>query len=226
MKVLEVKDENLRKVYEQYWLHARHQESQRLWFTNIYVVLVAGVFAYFGIIEEHYAIKILMLIFLMILSLFGYLVIYSWNLPFVIYSRLAEEISICEFSLPKKYQRFTKYGKDYEYYKYIGFGKKISIRISTGRVLFMLFYSLMIGIFGALISQTIYNVTNWQVVLIAVILFAIFYLYYHFYWEPNTVGKIQSDFESRIEKHYQKVRQNRRITGGKRNETSSKRRTF
>ena len=44
-------DENLRRVYEQYWLHARHQEVQRLWFTNIYSMIVAGTFAYFGAIK-------------------------------------------------------------------------------------------------------------------------------------------------------------------------------
>lgn len=201
--MLEVKDENLRKVYEQYWLHARHQETQRLWFTNIYAVIVAGVFAYFGVIEECYAIKILLLIFLTILSLFGYLMTHSWTIPFVIFSRLAEEIAICEWNLPEKYQRFTKYGKGYKYYKYIGFGKKIAMRISAARA-FMLFYSLMIGVFGALIFQTICNVTNCQVVLIYVFLFALFYLYYHFYWEPKTTGEIQSDFESRIEKYRQK----------------------
>jgi hypothetical protein len=210
--MVEMTDKNLEKVYEQYWLHARHQEIQRLWFTNIYAMIVAGVFAYLGLIEEHLT-KILILIFLTILSLFGYLMAHSWNLPFVIFSRLAEEIAICEWNLPEKYQRFSKYGKGYEYHKYIGFGKNIAMRTSAARV-FMLFYSLMIGIFGALIVQTIddhieptgaiCNITEYYAVLIALVLFIIFYLSYYFYWEPKTIGKIQSDFDSRIEKYHQK----------------------
>jgi hypothetical protein len=175
-------------------------------------MIVAGVFAYLGLIEEHLT-KILILIFLTILSLFGYLMAHSWNLPFVIFSRLAEEIAICEWNLPEKYQRFSKYGKGYEYHKYIGFGKNIAMRTSAAKV-FMLFYSLMIGIFGALIVQTIddhieptgaiCNITEYYAVLIALVLFIIFYLSYYFYWEPKTIGKIQSDFDSRIEKYHQK----------------------
>ena len=174
-----------------------HQETQRLWFTNIYAVIVAGVFAYLGYVENH-IIKVSLLTFLTILSLFGYLMTHSWNIPFVIFSRLAEEIAICEWNLPEKYQRFNKYKKGYEFYKGIGFGK-ISMRVSAARV-FMAFYSLMLGIFGALTFQIIYNLTSCHTILIVVILFATFYIYYHLYWEQKTINKIQSDFESRIEK--------------------------
>lgn len=189
-----MKDDNLRKIYEHYWLHARHQETQRLGFTNIYVVIVVGVFAYLDYID---IIKVSLLIFLTILSLFGYLMTHSWNIPFVIFSRLAEEIAICEWNLPEKYQRFNKNKKGYEFYKGIGFWK-ISIRVSAAR-LFMAFYSLMIGIFGALTFQIIYNLPSCCTILIVVILFATFYLYYHLYWEQKTTNKIQSDFENRIE---------------------------
>lgn len=37
----------LKKMYEQYWLHSRHQEIQRLWFTNIYAVIFTGVLSLF-----------------------------------------------------------------------------------------------------------------------------------------------------------------------------------
>ena len=79
-----MEDENLIKIYEHYWLHAMHQETQRLWFTNIYAVIVAGVFAYLGYVENH-IIKVSLLTFLTILSLFGYLMTHSWNIPFVIF---------------------------------------------------------------------------------------------------------------------------------------------
>lgn len=85
-----MRDENLRKVYEQYWLHARHQEIQKLWFTNVYAIIVAGTFTYFGVIKEFkFSIPLLVfLIFLISLSLLGYFVTYSWNIPFAIFSRL------------------------------------------------------------------------------------------------------------------------------------------
>ena len=73
------------------------------------------------------------------------------------------------------------------------------MRVSAARV-FMAFYSLMLGIFGALTFQIIYNLTSCHTILIVVILFATFYIYYHLYWEQKTINKIQSDFESRIEK--------------------------
>lgn len=32
----------VRAIYEQHWLHIRHVENQRLWFTNIFVILCGG----------------------------------------------------------------------------------------------------------------------------------------------------------------------------------------
>lgn len=39
-------DENLRKIYEQYWLHARHIADERLWLTNIYILVVVGILVF------------------------------------------------------------------------------------------------------------------------------------------------------------------------------------
>ena len=35
----------VRAIYEQHWLHIRHVENQRLWFTSIFAVLCGGSFA-------------------------------------------------------------------------------------------------------------------------------------------------------------------------------------
>jgi hypothetical protein len=138
-------DENLKTVYEQYWLHARHQEVQRLWFTNVFAVIVAGVFAYLGNSPDG-AYSIYLLFFLMVLSILGYFLTHAWNIPFVIFTRLAEKIAIFEWNLPKEYQRFTKYGK-IEYRKPVSASKMI-----------MIFYSLMIAIFGMMfITKLIHN---------------------------------------------------------------------
>lgn len=183
-----MQDDNLRVIYEQYCLHARHQEMQRLWFINIYAIIVAGVFAYLGTVEAHDAINISLYVFLLILSLFGYLMTHSWNIAFVKYSRLAEAIAICEWSLPEEYQRFTKYRK----------------RIRAART-FMGFYSLMIGIFTALTYREIFNITSYTKIVLAVILvLAAFYLFYQFYLESRTITSIINQFNKMIGKCRQK----------------------
>lgn len=42
------KDENniLKLLFEQSWLHIRHVENHRFWFTNMYLLVMAGVLAY------------------------------------------------------------------------------------------------------------------------------------------------------------------------------------
>lgn len=35
----------VRAIYEQHWLHIRHVENQRLWFTSIFAILCGGSFA-------------------------------------------------------------------------------------------------------------------------------------------------------------------------------------
>lgn len=41
-------DEFLISILEQNWLHLRHVENQRMWFTNIYVIIVAGSLTFIG----------------------------------------------------------------------------------------------------------------------------------------------------------------------------------
>ena len=36
------------KIYEQHWVHARHVENERLWFTNIFVVIMGALLAILG----------------------------------------------------------------------------------------------------------------------------------------------------------------------------------
>lgn len=40
------RERSLRMVYEQNWLHFRHVENERLWFTNIFALMVAITFAF------------------------------------------------------------------------------------------------------------------------------------------------------------------------------------
>ena len=217
--------QHLEKVYEQYWLHARHQENQRLWFTNIYAVIVAGLLAYIGVFQKNLGlfpipysrvwtyspIEIVLVLFLTILSILGYVATHSWNIPFAIFSRLAEEIAVCEWGLPAQYQRFSRYRTEYRHSKEIGFGRAW-VRTSAARA-FMAFYSLMIGVFGSLLFLLAYTIMqpclNWEGLTcsfasIAVALFIAFYTYYASYLEPRTLGQIQDSFEKRIQECSQK----------------------
>ncbi len=47
-KLDEKQAEFLKFLIEQNWLHARHVENERLWFTNIYFIVVAGILSYLG----------------------------------------------------------------------------------------------------------------------------------------------------------------------------------
>jgi len=61
----------VKAIYEQHWLHIRHVENQRLWFTNIFAILCGGSFALMhgGLFDEA---NWPIVGFLMVLSLFGF----------------------------------------------------------------------------------------------------------------------------------------------------------
>ncbi|MBA7494327.1 hypothetical protein ES702_04902 [subsurface metagenome] len=102
---MEAKDrgELLKSVYEQNWLHARHVENERLWFTNIYVIAVGGLLAYtFGRSgSAFWPWPILILVF--IFSMAGFLMCHSMRIPFLFHSRIADIIQIKEWHLPYHY---------------------------------------------------------------------------------------------------------------------------
>lgn len=108
-------------VYEQFFLHARHQETQRMMFTVFYGATMSGVLAFLaklpiagigtdGLITNiWYAFSIpIVFLFLFLLSMFGFYLSISLYVPFVIYSRQAELISILEWKVPKELRRFSE----------------------------------------------------------------------------------------------------------------------
>jgi hypothetical protein len=95
------KSNNLIVVYEQYWLNARQNENHRLWFTNIYVLIVAGVLALIGKGSEE-GLSLGLSIFLLLLSIIGLFVSYTNGLSFVWYTRMCEKI-LCDLNLGKNY---------------------------------------------------------------------------------------------------------------------------
>ncbi len=87
--------ELLKSVYEQHWLHARHVENERLWFTNIFGVIVAGLLAVLFTSDGdgtrgQFAVYAGYLI--LILSLVGYFLCLTWRAPFIEHTTLANRV--------------------------------------------------------------------------------------------------------------------------------------
>ena len=95
--------DHLRSVYEQNWLHARHVENERLWFTNIYLVAVGVLLAYtFGRNANcFWPWPILVPVF--IFSMLGFFMCHHMSIPFLYHSRIADIIQIREWQLPYNY---------------------------------------------------------------------------------------------------------------------------
>jgi len=83
--------ELVKVVYEQHWLHARHVENERLWFTNIFTAIFAGVIS---IIKDSLfdLASVPLILFLMILSIFGILVSIKFDSIYKTHKRAAELI--------------------------------------------------------------------------------------------------------------------------------------
>lgn len=76
----------LLKALAENWLHARHAESERLWFTNIYALIVAGVLGFAGrqlLGFETLGRFLPFAMFLLALSLLGFLLVRKLNAEFV-----------------------------------------------------------------------------------------------------------------------------------------------
>jgi len=60
-------------LFNQSWLHIRHAENHRLWFTNMYFLVVAGVLTYFSTQTPNSAILMFRILmgFLFLLALMG-----------------------------------------------------------------------------------------------------------------------------------------------------------
>lgn len=95
--------ELLKSVYEQHWLHARHLENERLWFTNIYILIVGALLAYTFESGKagFWSWPILIIIF--VLSLAGFFMCHSLRIPSYYHSRMADIIQIKEWMLPYNY---------------------------------------------------------------------------------------------------------------------------
>jgi len=106
-----MQNENMRVVYEQYWLHARHAENETWLFTTVYGIIMAAIFAAVGA-EISEGIKATVTLFGVIFSVLGFLLVYVFRVPFLKFALMAELIAIKEFKIKDEYRRFfPKEGK-------------------------------------------------------------------------------------------------------------------
>lgn len=98
------REDDARLVFEQYWLHARHVENERLWMTNVFAIIFGGLLGFMGWKDE---LTWYIAAFGLALSLFGLLAVHALRIPFIRYSRMAETIMDVELGLGE-YRRFFK----------------------------------------------------------------------------------------------------------------------
>lgn len=136
--------DHYRVIYEQYWQHARHNENQRLSFTQLYSVLVGVVLAFLTSRSElNLSLEISLYVFLLILTILGYFIVYSLNIPSVIFSRLTEQIAVCQWNVPQQYLRwFTESPQ------------RKTKRLHVAEI-FIIFYSLMASLFTVMLCNRI-----------------------------------------------------------------------
>ena len=134
-------------VLEQNWLHARHVENERLWITNIYVLIVAGVLSFLRFNEKGANLKIslsIIILFLIFFSLLNLFIIIKLNNEFKNHIKKIDKIvSILRvkqyMGLPERLR--LEHIKEYF----------IKFRITSVRYIFIYFYILTIILFLVLL---------------------------------------------------------------------------
>lgn len=129
-------EEGALTALEQNWLHARHVEDERLWFTNIYAVVVAG--ASFVFRENGFGGNSYLLYFLVVFSILGLVVTVKTSYEF---SNHLEAIK--------------RTVKDFGLENYMGipgaYKGKTTAKILRVRYAFALFYVIMTAIWIAIL---------------------------------------------------------------------------
>ncbi len=144
------KDELLKSIYEQHWLHARHVENERLWFTNIFALIVAGLLSFLATVDRQLLplFAIYAGCFIFILSMLGYFLCLSWRAPFVEHTTLANQVL-----------------KDLELKRYAPYTSQVWKRIKLGWItaheLFLYFYALMASMAVFLLLYIGFAIFSW-----------------------------------------------------------------
>lgn len=208
---------NLRTVFEQHWLHARHVENERLWFTNIYALVVGGLLAFTWEKAEATSCSPWpwqILVVILLLSLLGLGMCHSMVIPFLRHHTLAQVIQLKEWRLPytDKY-KLEGYRKVYKggVYKYeIVCTRRAAKFVSLSKV-FHLFYIFMsafsVGLIAASIVGSLVTQCQWAIVVgmgfftFLLTFFLIYKLLYKSRFKPiedKAIKEINDEFDIKI----------------------------
>ena len=165
--------ENARVVFEQYWLHARHVENHRLWLTNLFVIIFAGLLGCMAFIEQTSS-YIPLAGF--ILSLIGLFSIHATRVPFLRFSRMAETITALELGLGE-YRRFFQ--------QEAGSLKETKDKFWSLHRTFIIFYCLAGGGWAALFTHS--YISSWGIlcVIFIIIAAALYSIYKVTFWKKE-----------------------------------------
>jgi hypothetical protein len=142
-----LKNEELKLVYEQCWIHLRHQELQRVHFTSAFALILGGIFALIGLIPTEST--LIVLTYMCFFSVFGFLIIHRWNLVYIHYREFTRGIQ-CYWQIPDPTTNVWK--------KNIGiFNLKFSsFKLPVSKV-YLLFYLFCVGLCFSLILSQFYR---------------------------------------------------------------------
>lgn len=185
-------EENLRTIYEQYWLHARHQENQRLWYTNIYAIIVGGI-AGFTSFRPEWFLPALVVGF----SWLGFFICHGVRIPFLRYSRYTDVILWNHWNLGREYARFLrkppgpppeKRSKKDAMVKAFGFSRfrgrsELRDKATNVSLMFHSFYMLMATAFTAWAANLRWG-WDWRMIVAPVAMFVSMWAIYNFLFGP------------------------------------------
>lgn len=120
-------EQSLKIAFEQNWLHARHLENERLWFTNIYAIIVAGILVVLGSLGfDKFSQFFYLILFLDILSILGIIVVIKTNAEFsnhmTAIKKIIDKLNLGKFmGFPYAYQNIWIYKIIRVRYAFIGF---------------------------------------------------------------------------------------------------------
>ncbi|MBA7702505.1 hypothetical protein ES703_111274 [subsurface metagenome] len=182
-------DENLCTIYEQYWLHARHQENQRLWYTNVYAILVSGLVVFMSYKEEWY-LPALVVGF----SILGFFLCHSVRIPFLRYSRYTDVILWNEWNIGDKYARFIrkppgkKRSRTFKIAMVKAFGflrfrgmSELKDKVTNVSLMFHTFYIIMATVFTAWTAYLLWG-CSWKLVVVPTLVFIVMWVVYNFWF--------------------------------------------
>jgi MFS family permease len=91
---------NLQSMLREHYEHSRHQEWQRTTFTTILGAIVAAIISSYDKLPLDLQLRLGVFVAGLALSFIGFLLMYTWNRPFIRHYMLTEMIVVYYFKLP------------------------------------------------------------------------------------------------------------------------------